>query len=90
MKDLDFINISGRKVWCKEGFLYHIRIYHIRIYCSKYKVPHEIKDMYLIFHKINGYVKNFDGIEYSTLIPGNRKDKILLIKFMINLDILFR
>ena len=46
--------------------------------------------MYLIFHKINGYVKNFDGIEYSTLIPGNRKDKILLIKFMINLDILFR
>ena len=37
--------------------------------------------MYIIFHKINEYVKDFDGIEYLTLIPGNGKDKFLLIKF---------
>ena len=66
MKDLDFINTSGRKVSCEGGSLYHIRISQDRIFCTNYKVPHKIKDMYIIFHKINGYVKDFHGIEFLT------------------------
>lgn len=39
------------------------------------------KDFYIIFRKINFYVKNYDGNKYLSLIPSNGKDKDVLEKY---------
>ena len=32
------------------------------------------KPLYNIFHKINGYTKDYNGSKYLTLIPSNKKN----------------
>ena len=37
--------------------------------------------MCIDFHKINGFIKYYDGSKYSNLIPVNEREKGLLIKY---------
>ena len=39
------------------------------------------KFLYIGFHKINGFIKYYDGSKYSNLIPVNEREKGLLIKY---------
>ena len=41
-------------------------------------MPHSVKTWYIIFRKINGYIKDYDGGKYLALAPANEEVKGLL------------
>ena len=45
------------------------------------KITFSAKFLYIDFHKINGFIKYYDGSKYSNLIPANEREKGLLIKY---------
>lgn len=54
----------------KDIFLHYLR----------YKVLHSTQPFYIIFHKTNGYIKDYDESKYLKLIPSNEKGKNLIKK----------
>ena len=44
------------------------------------KITYSAKFLCIDFHKINGFIKYYDGSKYSNLIPVNEREKGSLIK----------
>ena len=59
----------------KNIFIYYIG--YVMIKDSKYVKIYSVSPLYLIFHKVNGYFKEFNENKYLTLVPTNEsKEKI--------------
>ena len=64
----------------------------ISIYCTGFEVSYKVKPSYFIFHKINAFIEDHDGIKYQKIFPTDEKNKDLMknVKMCgINLKILW-
>lgn len=44
------------------------------------KIPYHTQPLYIIFHKLTGCIKDYDGNKYMTLIFSEEKEKDMLEK----------
>lgn len=42
----------------------------------RYNIPYTAKKLFIVFHKLNGYIEGYDRCKYLTLIPANKKIKV--------------
>ena len=71
---IDKIDLNGKSY--NNIFIYHLFIYHL-----PYNTPHSIKPLHVIFHEQNGYVKDYDGSTYLTLVATDDEKKDVLEKY---------
>ena len=67
--------VQGLKNMQPKNFQFIVVQHGMAVLHIIYKVPDTTKPLFIIFHKINGYIKDYDRSKRFTLILSNKKEK---------------
>ena len=69
IKSCIYLNdVTFRNIWVSNVLYKDLSIYYVQ-----HKIPQSTKDLYIIFHKINAYITDYDRSKCLTLLPANEK-----------------